>query len=128
MFKNIIKQKELIDREIELYKKEQFLKVDKEIEDYRSSRQFEIQNLAKTCNEDIAKYEHTFHYAKEQKGIELAKLQSKNEALADVIKARQEVISADQNLCDRMDKEVKRLNDIITLLVNYRYPKGNSGF
>lgn len=74
MFTNIKKEKELIDREIELYKKEKLFAVDKVIEDYRFERQSEIQNLAKRCQEELGEYEHTYHYAKEQKGIEIAKL------------------------------------------------------
>lgn len=117
MFRNIRKQKELIDREVELYKSEKFLAVEKQIEDYRFKRQSEIQDLAKRCNEELGEYEHTYHYAKEQKGIELAKLQSKNEALAEVVKAREEVIKADNNLLLSKDAEIKRLNDIVNLLI-----------
>lgn len=117
MFTNIRKQKELIDREVELYKKEKFLSIDKTIEDYRFKRQSEIQDIAKRCQEELGKYEHTYHYTKEQKGIELAKLEAKNEALAEVVKAREEVIKADQNLLNSKDAEIKRLNEIITLLI-----------
>lgn len=117
MFTNIRKQKELIDREVELYKKEKLLSVDKTIEDYRFKRQSEIQDLAKRCQEELGEYEHTYHYAKEQKGIELAKLEAKAEALSQVVNARGEVIKADQNLLDSKDAEIKRLNEIVTLLI-----------
>lgn len=113
MFTNIRKQKELIDREIELYKKEKFLSVDKTIEDYRFARQSEIQDLAKRCQEELGRYEHDYHWAKEQKGIELAKLEAKNEALVEVVKARGEVIKADNNLLQSKDAEIKRLNEIM---------------
>lgn len=117
MFTNIRKQKELIDREVELYKKEKFLSVDKTIEDYRFTRQSEIQDLAKRCHEELGQYEHDYHWTKEQKGIELAKLEAKNEALAEVVKAREEVIKADNNLLQSKDAEIKRLNEIVTLLI-----------
>jgi hypothetical protein len=117
MFTNIRKQKELIDREVELYKKEKFLSVDKTIEDYRFKRQSEIQDLAKRYHEELGRYEHDYHWTKEQKGIELAKLEAKNEALAEVVKAREEVIKADNNLLLSKDAEIKRLNEIVTLLI-----------
>lgn len=118
MFKNIIKKKELINREVEIYKKEQFFAIDKAIENYRSERQNEIYELAKQGYEELGKYEHTYHYSKEQKGIELARLQSKNEALAEVVKSREEVIKSDQNLLDSKNSEIKRLNDIVNLLIS----------
>jgi hypothetical protein len=124
MFINIRKRKELIDREIELYKKEQFLLVDKAIEEYRLKSQAEIQRMDKQCQDmatrcavELGQYEHTFHSTKELKGIEIAKLEAKEEALQLVVKARQEVISADQNLLDSKNAEIKRLNEIITMLI-----------
>lgn len=117
MFRNIIKQKELIDREIELYKAERILAVDKAVEDYRAIRQKEVQNLAKECLEQLGEYEHTFHNTKEQKGIELAKLQSRIDGLTEVIKAREEVVRADNNLLQSKDAEIKRLDDIVNLLI-----------
>lgn len=117
MFSNSKKEKELIDREVELYKKEKFLEIDKVIEDYRSQRNLEIQDIAKIGLEQLAKHEHEFHHSKELKGIKLAKLESKIEALTEVVKAREEVVKADQNLLDSKTAEIKRLNDIITLLI-----------
>jgi hypothetical protein len=114
MFIKIIK---LINKEIELYKKEKFLEVDKEIEDYRSERQQEILILARTCHEQIGQYEHDYHYTKEQKGIELAKLEAKIESLKEVLKAREEVIEADNNLLKSKNNEIERLNEIIKLLI-----------
>lgn len=118
MFKNIRKEKELIDREVQLYKKEKFLEVDKAVEDYRSKRHQEIQDLAKRCHEELGQYEHDYHYEKEQKGIELAKLQSKCEALAETVKAREEVIAADNNLLKAKTAEIERLNEIVKLMIN----------
>jgi len=117
MFTNIRKQKELIDREVELYKKEKLLAIDKTVDDYRFKRQSEMQDLAKRCHEQLGEYEHDFHSTKEAKGIELAKLEAKNEALAEVVKVRAEVIKADQNLLNSKDTEIKRLNEIVTLLI-----------
>lgn len=117
MFRNLKKEKELINRELELYKNEKILEVDKVIEDYRSKRQVEMVNMAKRCHEELGNYEHDYHYTKEMKGIELAKLESKCEALVEVVKAREEVIAADNNLLNTKTKEIERLNDIIKLLI-----------
>ena len=125
MFTNIRKQKDLVDRDVKLYKEEKFLEIDKLIEDYRFDRQSEIQDIAKRCLEELAQYEHTYHYTKEQKGIELAKLEAKIEALTEVVKAREEVINADNNLLQSKNDEIKRLNEIVTLLIKEQ-PKHTS--
>lgn len=122
MFRNINKEKELIDKQVEIYKKEKFLEVDIAVENYRSKRQREIQDLAKRCQEELGQYEHDYHYAKEQKGIEIAKLESKYEALLETVKARKEVIAADNNLLKAKVDEIERLNEIIKLLINNKQP------
>lgn len=81
MFENTKKRKELIDREVKLYKNERYLEVDKSVESYRSQRQREIQELAVQCAKQIGEYEHDFHSTKERLGIELAQLEAKNVAL-----------------------------------------------
>lgn len=118
MFKNIKKEKELIDRELEIYRQEETLKTNKSIEDYRELKNREIENLAKRCADELGQYEHTYHYAKETKGIEIAKLESRIQGLGEVIKAREEVAAADNNLLKSKDAEIKRLTDIITLFIN----------
>ena len=112
------KRKELIDRESELYRKEKFFEIDKAVEDYRSQKQTEIQKVARMCQEELAQYEHEFHFAKETKGIELAKLQSKIESFANVLKSNEEAVKSTYNLLESKDAEIKRLNDIISLLIN----------
>lgn len=109
---------ELTNREVELYKKEKFLEIDKQIEDYRSKRQSEMTDMAKKCHEQLGTYEHDFHQTKETRGIELAKLEAKIEALNEVLKARQETIAADQNLHNIRKLEIDRLNAIILQLIN----------
>lgn len=113
-----LRRKKLIDREIEVYKAEKMLAVNKQIEDYRIQRQTEVSELGKQCHEQIAQYEHEFHSTKEARGIELAKLQSKIDALEQVVQARNEVIQADNNLVRSKDKEIERLNTIIELFIS----------
>lgn len=115
MFTNIKKQKELIDREVKLYKNERYLEVDRSIESYRSQRQREVQDIAKKCAEQLGEYEHDFHSTKKKLGIELAQLEAKNVALIE--KLQKEFKNVDANLLVQKDAEIKRLNDIITLLI-----------
>lgn len=112
------KNEELIDRELEIYKKEKLLAIDIDIEAYRNRRQTEVQDLAKRCHEELGVYEHTYHSAKETKGIEIAKLEAKKEALEEVVKSREEVVKADDNLLKSKDAEIKRLSDIVNLLIS----------
>lgn len=114
----IRKRLELINREVALYKKEKFLEVDKLIEDYRSKRNGEMTDMALKCHEQLGTYEHDFHQTKEVRGIELAKLEAKVEALNGVVKAREETIKADQNLHEAQKEEINRLNKIIHELIN----------
>lgn len=117
MFKQLRKEKQLIDREIELYRQEQLLAIDKKIEDYRATKQIEMLELAKQCAEQTGGYEHTFHHNREVKGIEIAKLEAKIEYLDSSIKVKESIILNDKLLTTK-DVEIKRLNDIITLLIN----------
>src|SRR5258706_6917842 len=67
----LFKRKELIDREVDLYKREKFFEIDKQLEDYLLKRQSEMVDMAKKCHEQLGVYEHNFHQTKEIRGIEL---------------------------------------------------------
>ncbi len=109
------KERELIDREVELYKQKKYLTVDVEVERYRSTRQIEVQSIAEQCAKQLGEYEHDFHSTKEKLGIELAQLKAKNVELIE--KLHKEFKNVDANLLIQKDAEIKRLNDIITLLI-----------
>jgi len=115
---NLRKEKELLKKELELYKQEEILKVDIEVQTYRQKREKEISELGKKCHEQLGQYEHVFHNTKEVRGIELAKLEAKVESMNELIKARQEVIAADNNLISQLKAEIKSQKEIITLLIN----------
>ena len=117
MFKNILREKAFIDRELELYRKERLLAIDREIEDYRSTSNQNVQDIARRCKEELAQYEHEFHSTKERRGIELALLQGKYDALVECVKAREEVVAADNNLLKSKDEEIARLNAIVASLI-----------
>ena len=108
IFRNLINEKELYDRELDIYKREKLLSIDKEVEDYRKKRSTEMTNLAKTCHEELGEYEHDYHHAKEVKGIELAGLEAE-------VKNHEKFISLNNALLTNKDKEIRRLNDLLTL-------------
>ena len=117
MFKNIAKEKGWIDRELAIYKQEQQLVIEEELQAIRKTNADEILDLGVRCADDTAAYEHKFHKGMEKRGIELAKLDAQIEAKEMVIKARDEVVKADQNLVDGMQLEIKTLKDIIDKLI-----------
>lgn len=112
--KNIKKEKELINKELELYRRENLLKISEEIEAQRQERIKEVQDLAVRCADDTKKLEHQYHYNQETLGIEIAKLEAKKEYL-------QEVMATDKVAFERIikdkDEEINRLNAIILEMV-----------
>jgi len=110
-------EKELVDKEIDLYKREQYLLVDKELVEYKLAHMPELNGLAKRCAQETAEYEHTYHYAKEVKGVEIAKLEAHADALKLVVEARNEVVAADTNLYESQKKEIERLTAIVNSLI-----------
>jgi len=128
-------EKQLADKEVELYKREQYaliknelnqrrdevekakLALDKELVEYKTAHMPELNGLAKKCAEQIGEYEHEFHSTKEARGIEIAKLEAKAESLKLVISAREEVVAADTNLYESQKKEIERLTGIISSLI-----------
>lgn len=69
MFNNIKKRKELIDRELKVYRQEKLAEISMEIS----------QNYL-DCRQQLAENEHDFHYQKETLGIEIAKLEAIKES------------------------------------------------
>jgi hypothetical protein len=120
MFQNLFKEKPSLDQELDLYKKKRMLEIDQEVGEYKVQRQLEMVDMAKRCAEELGEYEHNYHHSKELKGIEIAKLEAKLEALAQTVKAREEVITADNNLLKSKDAEIKRLSDLLTLALKER--------
>tara|TARA_R110000772_G_scaffold17946_3_gene50092 strand:+ start:204109 stop:204477 length:369 start_codon:yes stop_codon:yes gene_type:complete len=108
IFRNLKKEKELYVRELDIYKKEELLKIDKEVENYRQKRSTDMTNLAKLCHEQLGEFEHDFHNTKEEKGVELALLNAE-------VKNHEKFITLNASLLDNKDKEIKRLNDLLTL-------------
>ena len=118
MFENIKKRKELIDREVSLYRSEQYHKVNQEIDTYRMVRQKEVIELEKTCHKQLAQYEHHFHSSKEIKGIEIAKLEAKKELLDDYIKQKGEIIKTKDDEITRLDKIILKSLENPSQIIN----------
>jgi hypothetical protein len=124
MFRNHRKERELLDKELDLYRREKKLAIDAELEKYSSQKREAMVDMAKKCHEQLGEYEHVFHNTKEQKGIELAKLEAKAETLAETLKVKEEASLSLKALLESKDAEIKRLNDILVLLIKEQPKNG----
>jgi hypothetical protein len=109
-------EKNLIDREVELYRREKMQNVNIEIDTHKIKRLGEVTDLEIQCHRQLGEYEHEFHSTKEIKGIELAKIEAKIEVLNSIEPTLMDIIS-------NKDKEIERLVNIINALTNYRTKK-----
>lgn len=92
---NIKKRKELINRELEIYRAEQKLVIDNELIE-----------LKMEGADDIANYEHTYHHGMEERRVELAKL----EALKEVM---ENDVTTYKMLIKEKDAELARMHSIV---------------
>ena len=104
--KEIEAQKQLVENEINLYRRRRMLDMDMEIENAKLKRLKEVADMEATCHKQLAEYEHTFHQTKEDKRTELAKIQAK----IDFLKEKGDCKDA---LIEAKDAEIKRLNELI---------------
>ena len=120
MFRNLRKERELIDRELAIYREEARLKIEQEILKYKET----LNEMAKKCHDELAEYEHTYHSEKEERGIELGKLK----AQINEFKERKELLGEQQNiilesaksyqaLLESKDAEIERLNDRLEQMI-----------
>ena len=80
-FKKYTKRKEILSRELEIYKQEQLIKIERELEDYRINTNKQIHYLAIKCAEDRKNQEHDYHHGLELLGIDIARLEAKKDNL-----------------------------------------------
>ena len=59
-------EKQLFDRELELYRREKYQKLNEEIENQKLERLKEVAKLEIACHRQLAQYEHEFHSTKEE--------------------------------------------------------------
>jgi len=109
-------EKNRIDREIELYRREKMQTINIEIENHKIKKLKEVANLEVECHKQLAEYEHEFHSTKEIKGIELAKIEAKLEVLNNIEPTLVDII-------ENKDKEIDRLVKIINSLTGVRNKK-----
>ena len=105
-------EKELFDRELELYRREKYQKLNEEIENQKLKRLKEVANLEIECHRQLAQYEHEFHSTKEERGIELAKLEAKVEYLKENNEAYQTVLANKENEINRLVSVINSLTKI----------------
>jgi hypothetical protein len=107
-------EKQLFDRELELYRKEKYQKLNEEIENTKLKRLKEVAEIELACHRQLAQYEHDFHSTKENLGIELAKLEAKVEYLKDNNEAYQTIIANKENEINRLVSVINSLTKIKT--------------
>jgi hypothetical protein len=106
-------EKELFDRELELYRREKYQKLNEDIENQKLERLKEVAKLEIACHRQLAEYEHTFHSTKENLGIELAKLEAKVEYLRENNEAYSTIVA-------NKDIEIDRLVSVINALTKIK--------
>ena len=107
-------EKELFDRELELYRREKYQKLNEDIENQKLERLKEVAKLEIACHRQLAEYEHEFHSTKEERGIELAKLEAKIEYLKENNEAYQTVLANKENEINRLVLVINSLTKIKT--------------
>jgi chromosome segregation ATPase len=131
MFRNLKKEKELIDRELAVYKLERMNKIDKDVEEFRAQKRVDTNEMLRKGLQQLGEYEHEFHQTKETRGIELEKLNAKLEALKAEIAGKDEVLKNKQELVDATtasveaiklvvqakEDEIQRLNDLLNKFI-----------
>ena len=105
-------EKQLFDRELELYRREKYQKLNEEIENQKLERLKEVAKLEIACHRQLAQYEHEFHSTKEERGIELAKLEAKVEYLRENNEAYSTIVANKENEINRLVSVINSLTKI----------------
>jgi len=108
-------EKQLFDRELELYRREKYQKLNEEIENEKLKRLKEVANMEIQCHRQLAQYEHDFHSTKEERGIELAKLEAKAEILREGLNN-----NSSTAIIEAKDAEINRLVSVINSLTKIK--------
>lgn len=126
MFRNLTRERAIIDKEMELYAQEKKLAIYEDLEASRLLRHTNIEALALKCADDTAKYEHTYHSTMEKLGIDIAKLEAKKEGLEEMIAAKKEVLATDkiayEKIISHKDSQIKSLNEMVLKLIEKQQP------
>ena len=99
--------------DLENYRQEQLRLIDTEITEEKAKRLNEITQLAITCADEKGQYEHDYHYTMQIRGIELAKLEARIDALKEMegndARCYKEIISAKDNEIEYLRQTIARL-------------------
>jgi hypothetical protein len=106
------------DAELFNYQRKHKLNIDVEVEKFRAEKAKQIEALALQCARQTGEYEHTFHSSKEQKGIEIAKLEAKLEALKESEELHRKVAEGYKIILDSKEKEVQNLSRLLEASIN----------
>lgn len=115
--KNFETETKRIDRELDLYYRTQKIEVDKRLLNAEHAMKKKILDLKIEGTEQLGEYEHEYHQTMQDKGIAIALLEAKHTALELAVKAREEVIKADQHTIDTLKEHIKTLTSLNEKLI-----------
>jgi hypothetical protein len=108
--------------------------INQEVLAYQQQNAKKMEKYALNMASEIAAYEHAFHLSMENKKVEIAKLESYRECLEKNISlqkdnilehstAHQKDLNSQKDIIKAKDDEIKRTNELCTLLVAENDPK-----
>ena len=114
IFRNVKKEKQLFERELEIWKEEQRLAAKEDVRKFKENRDSEIISITKSHSDATISITKEFEKQRTVLKSELAKIEAKKEAL-------EKIVSQDKATYDTIishkDVEIERLNVIIEKIV-----------
>lgn len=107
--------KKLIDKGLELYRREKILEINAEITEMIVAKKSEVQELALQCANQVKEYEHEFHSKREDLRVELAKLDSEIELKKELQEKENKALNRE---IDLLREALLGKNEIIKELLN----------
>lgn len=118
MFRNLKKERNLIDRELELYRKEKLFNIETEGSRLLIQIEKEMAQTQTKGQKQAHDYECTWHDNREKLNTELARLEEKKKALEPLLEERNKnYVQEHTAVCGRYEDQIKNLKDIIEKLV-----------
>jgi len=119
--------------DLEKYRQEQLRLIEIEISESKTKRLAEVAQLAIECADELGQHEHNFHHTMELRGIEIAKLDAKIEALKEmegndarcykeIIKNKDAEIEYLKKLIDKMVDAAAHINEVKLTHTYKNYP------
>lgn len=129
------KSREHADRDIELYKRSEMIKVDSIVSDYRKEQFLKVERIATQSLADISHYEHEYHNGVANKRVELTELQGQiegkriilrkdseyNDALNRASRAEANAISGEK-VIKTLEAQLNRQDDNLKVIIS-KLPK-----